>query len=286
MIRLKGVGALIAAAGFSIWLVSVVSAGTIELSWDRVQDANGYRIYYGTSPGTYTNSVTVGNSTSASLSGLADCTTWYVAVKSYNWAGESAEFSNEISGWPRPEVRSITPSVAEQGSQYVISIAGANFRTGAQLTLNGGARFIDLQGNPLVSIDSAGVLSCGEIQALVNVEPAARGSRAAEVGISPFVVEIINPDFVWGSRIIDLEIQFDENRWDINQEDPGTEGRVDGSDLTWLAYSYGSYEGDALYNADADLNGDGIVDGIDLAYLASGFGLCWSGSAWVADDCG
>ena len=189
-------------------------------------------------------------------------------------------------GWPRPEVHQVTPSAAEQSSQSVVTITGANFKPGAQFILDGGDAFIDYQGNSLVNVQSAGVISCNEIQALVSAEPAARGSRAAEVGLSPFSVEVINPDSIWGSRNVNLEILFNRDRWDINQDDPATEGRIDGSDLSWLAYSYGSIEGDALYNPDADLNGDGIIDGIDLAYLASGFGLCRSGSVWVAGDCG
>jgi len=286
MVRLKGIRALCLATGFSLSLVSTVPAGTIELSWNRVEEARGYRIYYGTSPGEYSRSVTVGDRDHASLTGLTDCTTWYVAVKAYNWAGESTQFSNEISGWPRPEVHRISPAAAEQCSQSVVSITGANFRPGAQLLMDGGQAFIDNSGASLVNVDSAGVVSCNEIEALVSVEPSARGSRAAEVGTNPFEIEIINPDSIYGSSSVNLEILFNQDRWDINQEEPATDGRIDGSDLSWLAHAYGSAEGDALYNPDADLNGDGIVDGIDLAYLAAGFGLCRSGSAWVADECG
>jgi len=286
MVRLKRISSLCIVTGFSLFFVSAVPAGTIELGWNRTQDAVGYRIYYGTSSGEYTQSVTVGNYDRASLTGLADCTTWYVAIKAFNWAGESAEFSNEISGWPRPEVRHITPSTTEQCSQAVVTVSGANFRPGAQLVLDGGSAFLDYQGNPLVHIDSAGVVSCNEIEALVSVDPAARGIRAAEVGVRPVAVEILNPDSIWGSRIFNMEILFNQDRWDISQDDPATEGRVDGSDLSWLAYAYGSVEGEPLYNPDADLNGDGMIDGIDLAYLASGFGLCWTGSQWVAGNCG
>jgi hypothetical protein len=286
MVRARNFGLLGIAIALWLSLFSSLHAGEIELRWEGVPSASGYRIYFGTASGAYTQSLAVGNRTEATLRGLADCTTWYVAIKAYNGGGESAHFSNEISGWPRPEISHITPSSAEQCSQSVVTISGANFRPGAVLILDEGAAHADIHGNPLVAVDSAGVLSCTEIEALVSVEPAARGSRAAEVGINPVGIEIINPESVWGSGMVDMEIFFNQNRWDINQDDPGTEGRVDGSDLSWLAYAYGSTEGEALYNPDADLNGDGIIDGIDLAYLAAGFGLCWSGSAWVPDECG
>src|SRR5215470_4257913 len=85
--------------------LSQTLAGTVSIAWDPVTDADlaGYRVYYGTSPGNYTQSVDVGNITSTTISGLTDCTNYYFGVKAYDTAAnESATFSNEISGWPRP----------------------------------------------------------------------------------------------------------------------------------------------------------------------------------------
>ena len=41
-------------------------SGTVSLAWDPVADTDlaGYRVYYGTAPGNYTQSVDVGNVTS------------------------------------------------------------------------------------------------------------------------------------------------------------------------------------------------------------------------------
>ena len=105
------------------------------------------------------------------------------------------------------------------------------------------------------------------------------------VGASPFRFEITNPDTTFRSEPATLDVLFDQARWDINRSDSTTSGRVDGSDLTWLAYAYGSGAGQPRFSADADLNGDGFVDGLDLAYLATGFGRCWSGNAWTAAAC-
>ena len=60
---------------------------------------------------------------------------------------------------------------------------------------------------------------------------------------------------------------------------------VDGKDLVWLAYAFGSSEGDPDHNPDSDLNGDGMVDGEDLVFLAARFGRCWNGSAWTMNAC-
>jgi hypothetical protein len=262
-----------------------VTAGTIGLRWDQAQYAAGYRVYYGQSAGQYSQSVDVGNVVEADIGGLDDCTTYYLAVKAYNAAGESVEFSNEITGWSRPEVSSFTPSAAAQGSQHTLDIIGSNFEPGAELILDAAAIPTDSEGNPLVVIENVNILSCDHLQALMTVEPSARGVRAMEVGDFTVNLSVYNPSMVYGSRSAGLEIAFNASRSDINQSDVTTTDRVDGKDLVWLAYAYGASEGESYYNPDADLDGDGMVDGVDLAYLATSFGMCWNGSSWSTAAC-
>jgi len=47
-------------------------AGTVTVSWDPVSDADlaGYKVYYGTSSGTYPNVVDVGNVTTHTFTNL------------------------------------------------------------------------------------------------------------------------------------------------------------------------------------------------------------------------
>jgi hypothetical protein len=262
-----------------------VTAGTIGLRWDPAQNAAGYRIYYGQSAGQYSNSVDVGNVVEAEIVGLDDCTTYYLAVKAYNTAGESTDFSNEIAGWSRPEISSFTPSTAAQGSQHTLDIMGANFESGADLILETADIPTDSEGNPLVVIENVNILSCNHLQALMTVEPSARGFRAMEVGDFTVNMSVCNPSMVYGSRSAGLEIAFNASRSDINRSDATTTDRVDGKDLVWLAYAYGASEGESYYNPDADLDGDGMVDGVDLAYLATSFGMCWNGASWSATAC-
>ena len=276
-----------------IWVLAVclallagpVAAGTISLQWDPVLGATGYRVYYGTSSGQYGNFMTVGNVNVATVTGLADCAEYFLAIKAFNFGGESAEFSEEISGWARPQVDAYGPAIATQGSQFTLDLSGANFDVGATLALDVTPYPVDVAGNPLIRLESVNVLSCNQIQALVTVEPLARGFRAMEVGDLSLNFEIVNPDSVFGLGAAVLEILFNPSRLDINRSDATTTDRVDGKDLVWLAYAHGSVEGQALYNPDADLNGDGWVDGDDLAYLAADFGRCWSGTAWSASAC-
>lgn len=282
----RRIGHIVLGIAVCVLSVSIPRPGEIQLRWDTVPGASGYRVYYGTVPGVYTRSLTVGPFGGAVVRGLADCTTWYLAVKAYNQSGESPAFSNEVSGWPRPAIASISPASALQGARFTLELSGANYRAGADLELGDLAVPKDIDGNPLFRVESWSVLSCNRIQALVSVEPATRGVRAMQVGDFLFDWQVRNPDSVFGAAGLGFEVQFDPSRWDINRSGTGTLDRVDGEDLSWLAYSYGSREGEPLFSPDSDLSGDGLVDGEDLAYLAAGFGRCWSGTAWTEAACG
>jgi hypothetical protein len=116
-----------------------------------------------------------------------------------------------------------------------------------------------------------------------TIEPTADGVRAAQIG--PYTVTVVNPDDVFGSRNGAFEVQVDPSRFDLDDRDGPSRGRLDGRDTIWLSRLFGSQEGDADYYPDSDFNGDGWVDGEDLAYLASNLGRCWDGAGWNVGSC-
>jgi hypothetical protein len=69
------------------------------LAWDAnvEPDIAGYRLYYGTVSGEYTEMVDVGTSTTASLPSLPVGATYFFAVTAYNADGLESQFSNEAS---------------------------------------------------------------------------------------------------------------------------------------------------------------------------------------------
>ncbi len=82
-----------------------VSPNSLMLSWTApstnedgspLQDLAGYKVYYGTHPGQYSNVVTVGNYTTAELGDMGPGT-WYVAVTAYDAYGNESAYSNEIN---------------------------------------------------------------------------------------------------------------------------------------------------------------------------------------------
>lgn len=158
--------------------------GTASLAWDPVTDTDlaGYRVYYGTSPGVYTQSVDVGNVTQTTISGLTDCTMYYFGVKAYDTAGnQSTTYSNEISGWSRPVVTSATPSAAEQGRTLAVTIAGTDFQSGATAAFS----------NTGIVVNSATVNACGQLTLNITV------GGAAAPGASS--LDVTNPDGVYGT---------------------------------------------------------------------------------------
>lgn len=268
--RILGFSSLLAVAA-----VGSAGAGTIGLRWDPSAGALGYRVRWGPSPGQYTELANVGPATQFVLDDLADCTEYFVSVTAYNEWGDSLP-SAEVTGWARPVITSSLP-VLEQGGLLTMNVVGGNFRDDAELLFDQ----TDIAGKPLVQVEALDVISCHEIEALVQVEPGARGLRAMEVGSHSLRVR--NSDGTVGTG--EFIVQLDDTRLDINRSDASTLDRIDGKDLVWLAVSFARAEGNAQFRADADLDGDGFVDGDDLHLLATDFGSCWTGTAWSKTSC-
>jgi hypothetical protein len=167
------------------------AAGTVSIAWDPVVDTDlsGYRVYSGTTAGNYSQSVDVGNVTATTLD-LADCQTWYVAVKAYDAAGnESLEYSNEVSGWARPRVTTVIPSAAEAGRTLDLTLDGANFQAGAI------AEFA----NAGIVVNAVTVLSCNQLRVNVTI---ASGAAAGATN-----VDAVNPDSVFGTGVGAFSVQ-------------------------------------------------------------------------------
>jgi hypothetical protein len=260
-------------------------AGEIEISWDPVPGATGYRVYRGTATGQYQSWQDVGQRTRVAIAGLDDCRTWYLAVRAYAANGALSDFSEEVAGWPRPEARGVYPRTVRQGEDVVLEIRGANFKAGAEVSLQVSPDPTDSDGKPLARFGPVSVVSCTRLELSIDLEPAARGFRAMPVGPVSLAVEVVNPDSVFGSGVATFDVALDPARLDINRSTVTTRDRVDGADLAWLAFAYGTLDGESRYNPDADLDGNGVVDGDDLALLAAGFGRCWAGSRWLEGEC-
>ena len=72
---------------------------SVSLAWDPSTSPNvaGYNIYYGPACGTYTNKISVGNVTSATIPGLTEGACNYFVVRAYDALGLESLPSNEVS---------------------------------------------------------------------------------------------------------------------------------------------------------------------------------------------
>jgi hypothetical protein len=105
-----------------------VSAVNVKLAWDPSPEplVTGYRLYYGTSSGNYTNVVDAGNRTDSTVTGLEAGTTYYFAATAYTGAGDESTFSN-VTSYTTP---GSAPSRSESSEGGGCFIATAAFGSG------------------------------------------------------------------------------------------------------------------------------------------------------------
>ncbi len=82
-------------------LLSVSSAraeNKARLEWDsnKEQSVQGYKVYYGTETGIYTNEVDAGNATSLAIPGLKAGSSYYFVVTAYNKTKKESPPSSEV----------------------------------------------------------------------------------------------------------------------------------------------------------------------------------------------
>jgi hypothetical protein len=100
-------------------LIAQAQAAQVTLAWEAntEPDLAGYKLYYGTSPGSYSNSTPLGLVTTHTVTPLSDGVAYYFALTAFNSAGLESNKSNEVS---------YTPSVA----QFTLTVAKSGTGTG------------------------------------------------------------------------------------------------------------------------------------------------------------
>jgi hypothetical protein len=113
---------------FIVLSAAVAQAAEVRLAWDPSpgEDLAGYRIYYGTASGVYTQQVEVGTVTDALIEGLVEGQTYYFSVVAYDHNGTLSEPSNEVVFAPGNDVPPSSSCNTEFSStaQSVLSFGG------------------------------------------------------------------------------------------------------------------------------------------------------------------
>jgi Malectin domain/Fibronectin type III domain len=112
-----------------LFLAPCALAAPLVLAWDASAGATGYTIHYGNSYSNLTSTVDVGNTITASLSGLDPAKIYYVAVSAYDGAGNESDMSNMVLY--QPAHPSVTWSINAGGPKYKDK-QGIIYRGGAQ----------------------------------------------------------------------------------------------------------------------------------------------------------
>ena len=102
----------------------------LNLEWNPSSSPgiSGYRIYYGSSSGNFTNTITLGNISNGTVPGLTGGIAYYFAVTSVDTNGVESIFSNELNyqlGLPGAKVTSHRGGAG----QFQLSVTGATSHT-------------------------------------------------------------------------------------------------------------------------------------------------------------
>src|SRR2546427_5810795 len=122
------------------------SAAQVTLAWDpnTEPDLAGYKVYYGTSSGSYQFSVDVGNQTSYTLSGLLDGRIYYFAATAYNLSLAESGFSNEVS----KAIADVTPpTVSISAPANGVTVSGTAVTVSASASDNVGVAGVQFKLN-------------------------------------------------------------------------------------------------------------------------------------------
>jgi hypothetical protein len=94
----------------------------MTLAWDpnTEPDLGGYKVYYGTSSGTYGVPLNVGNVTTYTLVNLPQGQTYFVSVTAYDKSGNESVYSNEVSGAAREPTQTYTVTTNPPGLQVIV----------------------------------------------------------------------------------------------------------------------------------------------------------------------
>ena len=162
-----------------------ISGSTVTFSWSALDGATGYRIYYGTSPGSYPASANVGNVTSLVAKNVA-AGSYYLTIVGYNNAGDGPS-SNELGITVLSAPTGFSSSVS--GSTLNLSWSGLNGATGYRIyygTVSSGRYTGSVDAGNVTSFTATGVPAATYYMALKGYNNHGESGYSSEIKAAVF----------------------------------------------------------------------------------------------------
>jgi len=114
---------------------------SVVLAWIPNSSTNvvGYRVYYGTVSHDYGSFVMVGETNTATISGLADGVTYYFAATTCEGAGIESPYSNEAV-YMEPSAAATLTAMPGSASQFSFGVSGVS---GYQYVVQSSTNLVD-----------------------------------------------------------------------------------------------------------------------------------------------
>lgn len=140
-----------------VLLCSIVPAiaADVSLAWDPSISTNisGYKVYVGSSSGTYNAPIAIGNQTTYTVTGLADGA-WYFAVTAFDVDGNESDFSNEVF-----QTIGASTTTCDVNGDSSINVLDLQALTNIILGINPGSGNLDLNQDGRVDVMDLQILS-------------------------------------------------------------------------------------------------------------------------------
>jgi hypothetical protein len=116
---------------YFLCIPGILCAAKLQISWNpnTESDLKAYRVYYGTTSGSYSYVLDVGTNTSVQIDGFLDGYTYYIALTAYDNTGNESGFSQEVS----IEIPEAQLGVLERITQWITGLFSGSQSAGSQL---------------------------------------------------------------------------------------------------------------------------------------------------------
>jgi len=154
--------------------LSDIHSAQVSLAWNASTSSGiaGYKVHYGTSSGSYSTVIDVGNNTTYTISSLQSGLTYYFAVTVYDSSGNESGYSNEVSYTaPGSCTYTISPTSQSMGSSEGPGSVNVTAGSGCSWTAVSNASWITITSN-----------SSGSGNGTVNYSVAANSSSKSQTG--------------------------------------------------------------------------------------------------------